>query len=152
MVICDLFYINPVKSNVIGKVVRYTNTHEMHIPELLNEDGNWIDTGLIIITQKRQVCKNDINAMMVSWRQLVTSVDKYITIVSTILVTAVTHLEFEYRSVHDGNRRGFTVKPTTMYVDECMDIVQLRSRRQRVIQFNIHYSELLLEVAVRYQE
>ena len=126
MVICDPSYINPAKTKVIGKVVRYTNIHEAHIPELLNEDGNLIDTGQIIIAQKLQVCKNDINATMVSWRQLVTSVDRCITIVSTILVTAVTYLGFEYRSVHDGDRRGFTVKPTAKYVDECLDIVQLQ--------------------------
>ena len=63
---------------------------------------------------------------MVSVKQVVTSVDKYITIVSTILVTAVTYLGFEYRSVHDGDGRGFTVKPTAKYVDECLDIVQLQ--------------------------
>ena len=38
----------------------------------------------------------------------------------------VTYLGFDYRSVHDGDRRGFTVKPTAKYVDECLDIVQLR--------------------------
>ena len=37
----------------------------------------------------------------------------------------VTYLGFKYRSVHDGDRRGFTVKPTAKYVDECLDIVQL---------------------------
>ena len=37
-----------------------------------------------------------------------------------------TYLGFEYRSVHDGDRRGFTVKPTDKYVDECLDIVQLQ--------------------------
>ena len=63
---------------------------------------------------------------MVSWRELVTSVDRYITIVSTILVTAVIYLGFEYRSVHDGDRRGITVKLTAKYVDECLDIVQLQ--------------------------
>ena len=63
---------------------------------------------------------------MVSWRKRVTSVDRYITIVITVLVTAVTYLGFEYRSVHDGDRRGFTVKPTAKYVDECLDIVQLQ--------------------------
>ena len=111
---------------MIGKVVRFTNTHETPIPELLNEDGKSIDTGQIIITQKLQVCKNDINATKVSWRQLVTSVDRYISVVSTVLVTAVTYLGFECRSVHDGDRRGFTVKPTAKYVDECLDIVQLQ--------------------------
>ena len=82
MVICNPSYMNPVKKDVIGKVVHYTNIHEAPIPEL--QDGNLIDTVQIIIVQKLQVCKNDINATMVSWRQLVTSVDKYITIVSTI--------------------------------------------------------------------
>ena len=28
--------------------------------------------------------------------------------------------------MHDGDRRGFTVKPTAKYVDECLDIVQLQ--------------------------
>ena len=88
-----------------------------------------IDTGQIIITQKLQVRKNDINATLVSWRQLVTSVDRYITIVSTILVTAVTYLGFEYRSVHDGDRRGFTVKPTAKYVDECLGHCSIAARK-----------------------
>ena len=39
MVICDPSYMNLAKTKVIGKVVRYTNTHETSIPELLNEDG-----------------------------------------------------------------------------------------------------------------
>ena len=38
----------------------------------------------------------------------------------------VPFLGFEYRSVHDGDRRGFTVKPTAQYVDECLDIVQMQ--------------------------
>ena len=123
MVICDPSYMNLVKTKVIGKVVRYTNLLGAPVPELLNEDGKMIiDTAQIIITQKLQVRKNYINATMVSWRQLVTSVDRYITIVSTILGTAVTHLGFEYRSVHDGD----TVKPIAKYVDECLDIVQLQ--------------------------
>ena len=45
---------------------------------------------------------------------------------STVLVTTVTYLGFEYRSVHDGDRRGFTVKLTDKYVDECLDTVQLQ--------------------------
>ena len=151
MVICDPSYMNPMKTKVIGKIVRYTNILEAPIPKLLNEDGKLIDTGQIIITQKLQVCKNDINATMLSWKKRVTSVDKYITIVSTILVIAVTYLGFEYRSVHDGDRRGFTVKPTAKYVDQCLDIVQLQHakavmmRRQRVIKFNTHCSEQLSE-------
>ena len=112
MVICDPSYMNPSKTKVIGKVIRYTNILEAPIPKLRNEDGNSIDTGQIIITQKLQVRKNDINEMMVSWRQLVISANRYITIVSTVMVTAVTYLGFEYRSVHDGDRRGCTVKLT----------------------------------------
>ena len=38
----------------------------------------------------------------------------------------VTNLGFECRSVHDGDRRGFSVEPTAKYVDECLDIVQLQ--------------------------
>ena len=38
----------------------------------------------------------------------------------------VVYLGFEYRSVHDGDRRGFTVKPTDKSVDECLDTVQLQ--------------------------
>ena len=63
---------------------------------------------------------------MVLWRKHVISVDKYITIVSTVLLTAITYLGFAYRSVHDGDRRGFTVKPTSNYVDDGLDIVQLQ--------------------------
>ena len=69
----------PAKTKVIGKVVRYTKIHETPIPERLNKDGKLIDTGQIIITQKLQVCNNDINATMVSWRHRVISVEKYIT-------------------------------------------------------------------------
>ena len=39
----------------------------------------------------------------------------------------VVYLGFEYRSVHDGDRRGFTVKSTAKCVDECLDIVQLQN-------------------------
>ena len=53
MVICDASYMNPAKTKVIGKVVRYTDILETPIPELLNEDGNSIDTGQIIITTQR---------------------------------------------------------------------------------------------------
>ena len=108
MVICDPSYMSPAKTKVIGKVVRYTSTHGTPIPELLNEDGKSIDTGQIIITQKLQVCKNDIKATMVSWRKHFTSADRYITIVITVLVTAEIYVGFEYRSVHDGDRRGFS--------------------------------------------
>ena len=66
------------KTKVIGKVFD-TNIFEAPVPKLLNEDGKLIDTGQIIITQKLQLRKIDINATMVSWSQLVTSVDRYIT-------------------------------------------------------------------------
>ena len=119
----------PAKTKVIDKVVRYTNILETPIPDLLNEDDKLVDTGQVIITQKLQGLKNDINATMVSWGQRVTPEDRYITIVSTVLVTAVTYLGFEHRSVHDGDRRGVTVKPTAKYVDECLDIVQLQNAK-----------------------
>ena len=126
MVICGSSCADPTKTKVIDRVVRYTNILGAPIPKLLNKDGKLIDTGQIIITQKLQGLKSDINVTMVSWGQRVTSGDRYITIVSTVLVTAVTYLGFEDRSVHDGARRGFTVKPTAKYVDECLDIVQLQ--------------------------
>ena len=34
-----------------------------------------------------------------------------------------------YRSVRDGDRRRFTVKPTVKYMDECLDIVQLQNAK-----------------------
>ena len=43
-------------------------------------------------------------------------------------MTAVTYLGFECRSVHDGDRRAFTVKPTAKYVDECLGIVSTAER------------------------
>ena len=66
---------------------------------------------------------------MVSRGHCVTSEDRYITVVSTVTVTDVTYLGFKYRSVHDGDRRGFTVKPTAKCVDECLDIVQLQNAK-----------------------
>ena len=39
------------------------------------------------------------------------------------------YLGFEYRSVHEGERRGFTLKPTAKYVDGCLDIVQVQSAK-----------------------
>ena len=77
---------------MIDRVIRYTNILEAPFPDLLNDDGKLIDTGQIIITQKLQELKNDIDATMVSWGQRVTPEDKYFTIVSTVLVTAVTYL------------------------------------------------------------
>ena len=129
MVTYDPSYADPAKTKVIGKVVRFSNMLEAPIPEQLNEDGKLIDTGQIIIAQKLQGLKNDINVTMVLWGQCVTSEDRNITIVSTVMVTAVTYLGFEYRSAHDGVRRGFTVKPTAKYVDECLDIVQLQNAK-----------------------
>ena len=50
-----------------------------------------MDTGQIIIAQKLHERENDIYVMMVSWERFV--------------MTPVTCLGFEYRSVHDGDRR-----------------------------------------------
>ena len=41
----------------------------------------------------------------------------------------VVYLGFEYRSVHEAERRGVTVKHTAKYVDECLDIVQLHTAK-----------------------
>ena len=41
----------------------------------------------------------------------------------------VVYLGFEYRSAHDGERRGFTAKFAAVCVDECLDIVQLQKRK-----------------------
>ena len=129
MVICDTSYTDPAKTEVIGKVVLHTNILGALVPDLRNEDCKLIDTGQIIIAQKLQECKNDINVIMVLWGHCVTSEDRYITFVSTVTVTAVTYLGFKYRSVHDGDRRRFTVKPTAKYVDECLDIVQVQNAK-----------------------
>ena len=88
-----------------------------------------IDIGQIIIAQKLQERKNDIYVTVGSWERCVTSKDRYITFVSTVTVTAATYLGFEYRSVHDGDRRGFTVKPTAKFVDDFLDIVQLQNAK-----------------------
>ena len=119
MVICDPSCADPAKAKEIGKS-RPLHKHSRSI---------LIDTGQIIIAQKLQERKNDIYVTMVSWGHCVTSKDRYITIVSNVAETAVTHLGFEYRSVHDGDRRGFTVKPTAKYVDECLDIVQMQNAK-----------------------
>ena len=114
---------------MIGKIVRYTKILEAPIPDLLDENGKLIDTGQIIIAQKLQERKNDIYVTMVSWVHCVTSEDRCVTSVSTVTVTAVTYLGFEYRSAHDGDRIGFTMKPTAKHVDECLDIVQLQNAK-----------------------
>ena len=90
MVIYDQSCADSVKTKVIGKVVRCTNIFEAPIPDLLNEDGKFI------IAQKLQECRNDIYVTTASWRHCVTSEDRYITIVSTVMVTAVTYQGFEY--------------------------------------------------------
>ena len=41
----------------------------------------------------------------------------------------VTYLGVEYQSVHEAGRKSFTVKPTNKYLDECLDIVQLRNAK-----------------------
>ena len=45
----------------------------------------------------------------------------------------VVYLGFAYQSVHEAERRGFTVKPTDKYVDECLDIVQFRNAKAVVM-------------------
>ena len=116
----------------------------------LAERGREIDdTGQIIVRQKLQECKN---VTMLSWGHCVTSKDRYTLICAkpatlekfwtqiTKLVVVkrgealnprvpVTYLGLEYRSVHDGERRGFPVEPTAKYVDECFDIVQLQNAK-----------------------
>ena len=67
MVIRDPSCADPAKTKLIGRVVRYTNSLGAPFSYLPNEDGKLIGTGQIIITQKLQVLKNDINATMVSW-------------------------------------------------------------------------------------
>ena len=112
MMICGSSYADPTKTKVIDRVVRYTNILGILAERGLQIDRYWPDHYRKELTGTQ--------------KQLVTSVDRYITIVSTILVTAVTDLGFEYRFVHDGDRRGFTVKLAAKYVDECLDVVQLQ--------------------------
>ena len=128
-VICDPSYADPSKTKASGKVVRCTNILEAPVSYLLNKDGKLIDSAQNVTAQKQLERKNDIYVMMVSWTHCVTSKDKYITFVSTVKVTAVTYLGSEYRSVHDCDSRGFTVKPTAKNVDEYLDIVQLQNAK-----------------------
>ena len=100
MVICGSSYADPTKTKVIDSVVRSINILEAPVPDLPNEDGKLIDAGQTVIVLKLQAGENDIHVMMVSWVHCVTSEDKYITIVSTLAVTALTYLGFEYRSVY----------------------------------------------------
>ena len=131
MVTYDPSYADPAKMKVIGKVVRSINILGAPVSYLPNEDGKLIDTCQIIIAQKLQERKNDIYVTMVSWGHCVTSKDGYILLCAkpatlekfwkqmTKLVVIkrgealnprvpVTYLGFEYRSVHDGDHRGFT--------------------------------------------
>ena len=128
MVICYPSHTDPTKTKVTDRVVRHTNMLAP-VPDLLNEDSKLIDTGQIIIAQKLQEHKNDIFVTMVSWRHCVTSKDGYITFVSTVTVTAVTYLGFEYRSVHDGDRRGFTVQLTAKYVGRMLGHCSIAARK-----------------------
>ena len=41
----------------------------------------------------------------------------------------VVYLGFEYQRAHEAGRRVSTVKPTDKYVDECLDILQLRNAK-----------------------
>ena len=51
----------------------------------------------------------------------------------------VVYSGFEYQSVHEAGRRGFTVKPTDKYLDECLDIVQLRNAKAVMLKStNLH--------------
>ena len=150
LVICGLSYGDPTKTKVIDRAVRSINILGAPVSYLPNEDGKLIDTSQIIIAQILLEGKNDIYVMMVSWWHCVTSKDGYTLICAkpatlekfwtqiTKLVVIkrgealnprvpATYLGFEVRSVHDGDRRGFTVKPTAKYVDECLDIVQLQN-------------------------
>ena len=41
--------------------------------------------------------------------------------------------------MHEAGRRGFTVKPTDKYLDECLDIVQLRNAKAVMLKStNLH--------------
>ena len=129
MVICGSSCADPTKTKVIDRVVRSINILGAPVSYLPNEDGKLIDTGQIIIAQILLECKNDIYVMMVSWVHCVTSKDGYtlicakpatlekfstqITKFEVIMRSEalnpsipVTCLGFEYRSVHDGDRRG----------------------------------------------
>ena len=59
------------------------------------------------------------------WMQIT----KLVVIRSSQLQRSCGWLGFEYRSVHEGGRRGFTVKLTAKYVDECLDTVQLQNAK-----------------------
>ena len=70
MVICDPSYMNPVETKVNWQSrPLHKHSSKRLFPKLLNEDDKFIGTGQIIITQKLQVLKNDVNATMVSWGQ-----------------------------------------------------------------------------------
>ena len=140
MVICDSSYADPAKTKAIDRVVRSINILGAPVSCLPNEDWKLMDTGRITIAQILLKCKKDIYVMMVSWVHCVTSKDGYTLIcaqpatlekfwtqITKFVVikrgealnprVPVTYPGFEYRSVHDGDRRGFTVEPTAKYVD-----------------------------------
>ena len=43
--------------------------------------------------------------------------------------TPVVYMGFEHGSIQESGRRGFVVKPTAKYVDECLDLVQLQNAK-----------------------
>ena len=148
MVNCDPSHADPAKAKVIDKVVRHTNILGAPFPDLLNKDGKLINYSQIIIAHKLLERKNDFFVIIVSRVHCVTSNNKYITIVSTEAETAVVYLGLESRSVHNVDRRGFTVKPTAKYVDECLEIEQQESldlRDETAVCDQVQHSELLLE-------
>ena len=51
----------------------------------------------------------------------------------------VVYQGFEHQSVHEAGCRGFTVKPTDKYLDECLDILQLRNAKAVMLKStNLH--------------
>ena len=53
----------------------------------------------------------------------------------------VAYLEFEHCTVQESGRRGFAVKATAQYVDEWMEIVQLRNAKPVVTPLTEQKSE-----------
>ena len=89
MVICGSSYADPTKTKVIDRILRYTNILEAPIPDLPNE-GRQIDRLLARSSLHRSYrdSRTTIYVTTVSWGHCVTSEDRYITIVSTVMVTA----------------------------------------------------------------
>ena len=136
---------------VICEIVRYTNILEAPIPERGRQiDRHWPDHHYteVASTQERHQRDDGIVVKTGHFREQV-------------------HHYCEHRPgdrcnlsgdssteayTNDGDRRGFTVKPTAKYVDECLDIVQLQNEKavmtplteQKSLNlFNIHCPELL---------